>query len=197
MNEVYLFINPLEQSFIQLAPYFAYFRHIYHENSRLQVVPLVNLQVIRSYLQTRQNPLALQVQNETLQQAYQLALDFKAAQLQGKKCARQFLLQMQAQMSEGYSVELANQVFQEMDADFEMFAEDRESALCKRLFRQDQQLACEMKVKNVDTLTWFNYQYDQKYGYLIEGLENIKNLPKFIQPEKSGKMTFLDLRAYK
>ena len=92
----------------------------------------MNLQVIRSYLQTKQHPLALQVQNETLQQAYQLALDFKAAQLQGKKCARQFLLQMQAQMSDGYSVELANQVFQEMDADFEMFAEDRESTLCKR-----------------------------------------------------------------
>ena len=127
MNEVYLFINPLEQSFIQLAPYFAYFRHIYHESSRLQVVPLVNLQVIRDLQQTFQS------QHPSLE----------------------------------------------------------------RLFRQDQQLACEMKVKNVDTSTWFNYQYDQKYGYLIEGLENIKNLPKFIQPEKSGKMTFLDLRAYK
>lgn len=178
-------------------PYFAYFRQIYHENARLQVVPLVNLQIVRDYLRVHQLPLHLEQQNITFQEAYQLALDFKAAQLQGNKYARQFLCQMQRYMEDGYSFELADQVFRELSADFEMFAEDRQSDLCKQLFLQDQQLACEMKVKTVDTLTCFNYQYDQKYGYLIEGLDNIKRLPEFIQPETSGKITYLDWRAYK
>ncbi|CAI3310685.1 DsbA family protein [Enterococcus cecorum] len=193
MNEVYLFINPLESSLAQLMPYFTYFRQIYHENARLQVVPLVNLQIVRDYLRVHQLPLHLEQQNTTFQEAYQLALDFKAAQLQGNKYARQFLCQMQRCMEDGYSFELADQVFRELSADFEMFAEDRQSDLCKQLF----QLACEMKVKTVDTLTCFNYQYDQKYGYLIEGLDNIKRLPEFIQPETSGKITYLDWRAYK
>lgn len=193
MNEVYLFINPLESSLVQLVPYF---RQIEHENSRLQVVPLVNLQVVRDYLRVHQLPLHLEQQNITFQEAYQLALDFKAAQLQGKKNARQFLYQMQNYMENGYSFELANQIFQELPADFEMFAEDRHSDLCKQLFLQDQRLACEMKVKTVDTLTWFNYQYDQKYGYLIEGLDNIKRLPEFVQPETGGKITYLDWRTY-
>lgn len=197
MNEVYLFINPLESSLAQLMPYFTYFRQIYHENAHLQVVPLVNLQIVRDYLRVHQLPLHLEQQNTTFQEAYQLALDFKAAQLQGKKYARQFLCQMQRCMEDGYSFELADQVFRELSADFEMFVEDRQSDLCKQLFLQDQQLACEMKVKTVDTLTWFNYQYDQKYGYLIEGLDNIKRLPEFIQPETSGKITYLDWRAYK
>ena len=193
MNEVYLFINPLESSLAQLMPYFTYFRQIYHENARLQVIPLVNLQIVRDYLRVHQLPLHLEQQNTTFQEAYQLALDFKAAQLQGNKYARQFLCQMQRCMEDGYSFELADQVFRELSADFEMFAEDRQSDLCKQLF----QLACEMKVKTVDTLTCFNYQYDQKYGYLIEGLDNIKRLPEFIQPETSGKITYLDWRAYK
>ena len=156
MNEVYLFINPLESSLAQLMPYFTYFRQIYHENTRLQVVPLVNLQIVRDYLRVHQLPLHLEQQNTTFQAAYQLALDFKAAQLQGNKYARQFLCQMQRCMEDGYSFELADQVFRELSADFEMFAEDRQSDLCKQLFLQDQQLACEMKVKTVDTLTWFN-----------------------------------------
>ena len=197
MNEVYLFINPLESSLAQLMPYSTYFRKIYHENTRLQVVPLVNLQIMRDYLRVHQLPLHLEQQNTTFQEAYQLALDFKAAQLQGNKYARQFLCQMQRCMEDGYSSDLADQVFRELSADFEMFAEDRQSDLCKQLFLQDQQLACEMKVKTVDTLTCFNYQYDQKYGYLIEGLDNIKRLPEFIQPETSGKITYLDWRAYK
>lgn len=197
MNEVYLFINPLESSLAQLMPYFTYFRQIYHENARLQVVPLVNLQIVRDYLRVHQLPLHLEQQNTTFQEAYQLALDFKAAQLQGNKYARQFLCQMQRCMEDGYSSDLADQVFRELSADFEMFAEDRQSDLCKQLFLQDQQLACEMKVKTVDTLTCFNYQYDQKYGYLIGGLDNIKRLPEFIQPETSGKITYLDWRAYK
>lgn len=197
MNEFYLFINPLESSLAQLMPYFTYFRQIYHENARLQVVPLVNLQIVRDYLRVHQLPLYLEQQNTTFQEAYQLALDFKAAQLQGNKYARQFLYQMQRCMEDGYSFALADQVFRELSADFEMFAEDRQSDLCKQLFLQDQQLACEMKVKTVDTLTCFNYQYDQKYGYLIEGLDNIKRLPEFIQPETSGKITYLDWRAYK
>lgn len=178
-------------------PYFTYFRQIYHENARLQVVPLVTLQIVRDYLRVHQLPLHLEQQNTTFQEAYQLALDFKAAQLQGNKYARQFLCQMQRCMEDGYSFALADQVFRELSADFEMFAEDRQSDLCKQLFLQDQQLACEMKVKTVDTLTCFNYQYDQKYGYLIEGLDNIKRLPEFIQPETSGKITYLDWRAYK
>ena len=181
MNEVYLFINPLESSLAQLMPYFTYFRQIYHENARLQVVPLVNLQIVCDYLRVHQLPLHLEQQNTTFQEAYQLALDFKAAQLQGNKYARQFLCQMQRCMEDGYSFALADQVFRELSADFEMFAEDRQSDLCKQLFLQDQQLACEMKVKTVDTLTCFNYQYDQKYGYLIEGLNNIKRLPEFIR----------------
>lgn len=197
MNEVYLFINPLESSLAQLMPYSTYFRQIYHENARLQVVSLVNLQIVRDYLRVHQLPLHLEQQNTTFQEAYQLALDFKAAQLQGNKYARQFLCQMQRCMEDGYSSDLADQVFRELSADFEMFAEDRQSDLCKQLFLQDQQLACEMKVKTVDTLTCFNYQYDQKYGYLIEGLDNIKRLPEFIQPETSGKITYLDCRAYK
>ena len=127
MNEVYLFINPLESSLAQLMPYFTYFRQIYHKNAHLQVVPLVNLQIVRDYLRVHQLPLHLEQQNTTFQEAYQLALDFKAAQLQGKKYARQFLCQMQRCMEDGYSFELADQVFRELSADFEMFAEDRQS----------------------------------------------------------------------
>lgn len=75
---------------------------------------------------------------------YSAALDCKAAQFQGKKKGRRFLIKLQEAVGCNdipYSQELAESIFEEIGGDLNMFKEDRQSDFVKEVFFSDQKIA--------------------------------------------------------
>ena len=179
MNDLYIFVNPLVPFSDEIEHLMAFCRSSLQTPVRLQVIPLVNLQVIEQFVEQWQLQDSLAMRNLLLKRAYQIALDYKAAQLQGKRYARAFLRLVQA-TNQPYTPELARELFAQTGGDCEVFSEDRKSPLCKQLFEQDQHLACDMQVKQVDTIIWYSNQFDEQTSYLIKGAENIRHLPQLL-----------------
>ena len=146
-----------------------------------------------------QQTIDLETRNHYFRLAYTIALDFKAAQIQGKKGARQFLLALQHQLlNEGtpYSESLIKQLFLQTGGDYAMFKEDRHSALIKDLFLKDQCTARDFHVYKQTSAVIYNC-YREEDGILLEGLDLIQEVielqrcaprtPSLLQPLKMNK----------
>lgn len=179
MNDLYIFVNPLVPFSNEIEHLLTFCQSSLSTPVRLQVIPLVNLQIIQQYIQANHLNDDIATRNHLLSKAYQIALDYKAAQLQGKRYAREFLRLVQAN-PQNYNQALANQLFAQTGGDCEVFIEDRKAPLCKQLFEQDQHLACDMKVEKVDTIVWYCNQFDEQTSYIIEGKENIWQFPTLL-----------------
>lgn len=186
MIEIYLFINPIgsvcyeaEKQILELMA---------QENKKIQlrIIPLMNLKTIDDIMK-RKNISACDIEyrNQLTKDIYGASLDFKAAQLQGKKRGREFLLKLQQAINiEGrtYSKELSKELFSQMSAgDLEMFLEDRESDFVKEAFISDQQVAREMGIKKHPSAVVYNYACDRDYGVLVEDCQTIDQIVELIQ----------------
>ena len=83
---------------------------------------------------------------------YSAALDCKAAQFQGKKKGRRFLIKLQEAVGCNnipYSRALAESIFEEIGGDLNMFKEDRQSDFVKEVFFSDQKIDCKRLRKDV------------------------------------------------
>jgi len=70
--------------------------------------------------------------------------------MQGKNRALQFLTSLQRHVVEGrmdFSVDLAFQIAEEIGLDMEMFTDDIDSDLTKKIYRRNLQLAADMDIK--------------------------------------------------
>ena len=93
MIEIYLFVNPIGpicyQSELTLLDALSDQR----KKIQLHILPIMNLHTVgisMDYLSMDRSDLGLR--NQQTSQIYQASLDYKAAQLQGRKIARDFLL---------------------------------------------------------------------------------------------------------
>lgn len=105
--------------------------------------------------------------NELYEVVYTAALAYKAASLQGKKLARDFLLRMQkhfnkpkqgASMTPALSREDMAEIANDIGLDVQIFFEDLDSQFVKKLFIMDQQIAREMNVNRTPALVIFQNQ---------------------------------------
>ena len=166
MIEIYLFVNPIGpicyQSELTLLDALSDQR----KKIQLHILPIMNLHTVgisMDYLSMDRSDLGLR--NQQTSQIYQASLDYKAAQLQGRKIARDFLLKLQCQVGvnkEPYSFELVKQIFAETNGDLDMFLEDRKSDLIKQNFASDQ----------------------------LEGMEALRNIPHLCRTDQENYRLF-------
>lgn len=96
MVEIYLFVNPLggvcleiEKEIIQLSV---------NDKKKIQLrfIPLLNMKTINEFLSRQHIPINdIKRRNRIFEDLYSAALDYKAAQLQGRKKGRQLLIGLQ------------------------------------------------------------------------------------------------------
>ena len=195
--EIYLFVNPLGKNCAEAEKLLIDFTSTRSEKIDLTIIPLINQRMITATFE--QQTIDLETRNHYFRLAYTIALDFKAAQIQGKKGARQFLLALQHQLlNEGipYSESLIKQLFLQTGGDYAMFKEDRHSALIKDLFLKDQCTARDFQVYKQTSAVIYNC-YREEDGLLLEGLDLIQEVihlqrcaprtPSLLQPLKMNK----------
>lgn len=172
MIEIYLFINPLDESSLKVEEKFLRIIHKETEKVHFRLIPLVNPRVIQQYIKSHDLPLGdLDNRNKLCNSIYSACLDYKALQLQGKKLSRQFLFELQKKVGrhkENYSTQLVHQILTQINADLTLFKHDRESNLIVDFFRLDQQVANEMGIESFSDAVIFNYNCDRDFGVLVE-----------------------------
>ena len=177
MIELYLFIHPLNKTSYQIEKKILELIQVNSQTINLQILPLVNLATNQAML-AKQQPRWCHIEPHFFHYAHEIALDFKAAQLQGKRYARHLLLQIQeALFFQGlpYTSELVTNLFAQSGGDVAGFQEDRQSQLVKDLFWQDQQVAREFKVTQPNTLIAYDFNQEEA-GCLLTENELLPNL---------------------
>ncbi|MBM6741046.1 DsbA family protein [Enterococcus gallinarum] len=194
MIEIYLFVNPIGpicyQSELTLLDALSDQR----KKIQLHILPIMNLHTVgisMDYLSMDRSDLGLR--NQQTSQIYEASLDYKAAQLQGRKIARDFLLKLQCQVGvnkEPYSFELVKQIFAETNGDLDMFLEDRKSDLIKQNFASDQSVAREMGITMSPSAVVYNFGCERDYGVLLEGMEALRSIPHLCRTDQENYRLF-------
>lgn len=172
--EVFMFVNPIGGVCLDTESNIIQSLNNHQQKARINVVPLTNLQIVTDYLRrSNLNLHDLELRNHIANVTYQSLLDYKAASFQGKKKAREFLLNLQKHINkdhEKYSDELVNQAATEAKLEIETFNDDRHSKLVKELCEADRQLASELKVSCTPSTVLVDYRHNiDGDGILIEG----------------------------
>lgn len=153
--EIHLFVNPLGQNCRHSEIDIAKCNQMSAVKVRCTVVPLLNMTTIQQTMMLYHLPAHdLDVRAQVCQTLYQAILDYKAAQFQGQKRARQFLMYQQEVLANHhlhYNDHLAVSIAQSVPLDIEMFKEDRHSEMVKKGFRDDQKLASQMGITESET----------------------------------------------
>lgn len=193
-----MFINPLGERCLQIEKRILELKKNCDLPIQLQFVPLMNLKTISDYMVY--NGLSekdIDLRNQVTAMIYEAALDVKAAQMQGKKIARDFLLQLQkavGQNKQSYNRQLALDLFATVGGDLEMFLEDRQSQLVKEAFVSDQQLAQEMAVRSHPSAIIFNCNSRHELGVRAEGCEELNQIVDSCQSAENIQAFFADLQ---
>lgn len=185
MIEIYLFVNPLDESSLQTEKKFLRIIKQEEEKIHFKVIPLLNPRVLQNYLLTKKIPVHdLEFRNKLFNAIYSACLDYKAVQLQGKRLSREFLIELQSRVGKGkqpYSKALVRLILEELGADMALFVNDRSSNLVSEFFKLDQQVANEMGIEDFSDAVIFNYNCERDFGVLIDAStseEIIKDLFK-------------------
>lgn len=180
MIEIYLFVNPIGKKCLSIERRILDLFEKYDLKIQLRLIPIMNLKTVSEFMQRLgASDKDIQLRNDLSQEIHSATLDVKAAQLQGKKRGRDFLLALQKAVGEdkqAYSEQLAIKLFTEVGGDLEMFLEDRQSEFVKEAFLTDQQLAHEMKIHSHPSIVIYDYGADCDAGVQIEGCEMIHHI---------------------
>lgn len=181
MIEIYLFVNPLGNICLNVEKEILKFVKTQNKKIQFRFIPLVNMKTINRLMKTS-NANDIDERNNLFENIYSAALDYKAAQLQGKKKGRHLLLSLQKAVSVdniSYSPELSETFLVEASGDLDMFRSDRQSEFVKESFQTDQQIAREMGIVTHPSAVVYNYASERDFGVLIENCcsaEDIKQL---------------------
>ena len=169
MVEIYLFVNPLggvcleiEKEIIQLSV---------NDKKKIQLrfIPLLNMKTINEFLSRQHIPINdIKRRNRIFEDLYSAALDYKAAQLQGRKKGRKLLIGLQKAVAEdglAYSPELSEELLLAAGGD-----------IVKESFQTDQKVAREMGIKQHPTAVVYNYTCENDFGILVENFENMDEI---------------------
>lgn len=194
MIEIYLFVNPLggiclnvEKDILKLVE---------TENKKIQFrfIPLVNMRTINHLIKLFEIPSHdIERRNQLFEDIYSAALDYKAAQLQGKKKGRHLLLGLQQAVAVDnipYSSELAEKLVLEAGGDIDMFKADRQSDFVKESFQTDQQIAREMGIEKHPSAVVYNYTCDRDFGVLVEDCDSMDEIKRLCETSEDSLQYF-------
>jgi predicted DsbA family dithiol-disulfide isomerase len=178
--EVFLFVNPIgmrcreaESAVIQLS-----------EETDIRIdlhfVLLLNFQVIDQYMQRLGlDPLDLALRNRLFDAAYQIALDYQAAQYQGNSKARTLLMAEQEMFTDGcydYDPAFAEACVKGYGLNWEIFQDDRHAATAG--FTADQNIAQEMGVEQTPCAVLFDTTNPEAPGVRLGNLGNYERFKR-------------------
>ncbi|MGC6769916.1 DsbA family protein [Enterococcus sp. LJL51] len=196
MIEIYLFVNPLGSICLDIERDILSFAQAENKKIQLRLIPLVNMKTIDGLLSLYNIPSHdINRRNQLFEEIYSASLDFKAAQLQGKKKGRHILLNLQEIVGEAgsvYSPDLAEKLIVESGGDLEMFRSDRQSPFVKESFQIDQQIAREMGVSKHPSAVIYNYACDRDFGVLVEDYLSIDHIKQLCETSEENYIHFHD-----
>lgn len=172
MIEIYLFINPLDESSLTIEK--RYLKIIAKETEKIhfKMIPLLNPQVIQNYLVHHDISIHdLERRNQLFKTIYSACLDCKAVQLQSRLLGRKFLFELQERVGcqrEEYSEQLVFSILENLKIDINLFKIDRQSKLVIDFFKVDQQVANEMGIEYFTDAVIFNYNCERDFGVLVD-----------------------------
>ncbi|MGM0215513.1 DsbA family protein [Enterococcus sp. AZ109] len=180
MIEIYLFVNPIGGRCLTIERQITELMKKNDLKIQLRLIPLLSLHTVSDLL-TREglSKKDINKRNRLSNIIYSASLDVKAAQLQGKKRGRCFLMKLQEELTEKhtpYSKSLVYRLFSEVGGDMETFIEDRASDLVKELFVADQQIARDMQITQHPAAVIYNCVNDEGTGVRIEGGNTIQHV---------------------
>lgn len=180
MIEIYLFVNPIGKKCLSIERRIIDLIQEYDMKIQLRLIPIMNLKTVSEFMQRiGASEKDTQLRTELSQEIHSAALDVKAAQLQGKKRGRDFLVELQKTVGEQkqpYSKKLAIQLFTKVGGDLEMFLEDRHSAFVQEAFLTDQQIAHDMAITSHPSAVIYNYGKNGDAGIRVEGCDTIHHI---------------------
>lgn len=168
--DCYLFINPLGKQCYKCEQEVMKFIERTPHKVHVHFLPFHNFKSVTQYMKNNQlNDKNIDLRNEIYTKIYDASLSYKAAQLQGKKLGRAFLMELQTQLHllhKEYTPELLQEIIQIIGLDEKMFYEDKASKLVHHEYEKDQQIAQEMMVETNPSLVIFD-NLNQQYGVIL------------------------------
>lgn len=168
--DCYLFINPLGKQCYKCEQEVMKFIERTPHKVHVHFLPFHNFKSVTQYMKNNQlNVKNIDLRNEIYTKIYDASLSYKAAQLQGKKLGRAFLMELQTQLHllhKEYTPELLQEIIQIIGLDEKMFYEDKASKLVHQEYEKDQQIAQEMMVETNPSLVIFD-NLNQQYGVIL------------------------------
>lgn len=189
MIEIYLFVNPLGNICLNVEKEILKFVKTQNKKIQFRFIPLVNMKTIDRLMKTSSNANDIDERNNLFENIYSAALDYKAAQLQGKKKGRHLLLSLQKAVSVdniSYSPELSETFLVEASGDLDMFRSDRQSEFVKESFQTDQQIAREMGIIKHPSAVVYNYASERDFGVLIENCCSAEDIKQLCETKKQN-----------
>ncbi|MHC5229993.1 DsbA family protein [Enterococcus sp. LJL99] len=186
MIEIYLFVNPLGNICLNLEKELLKFIETQNKKIQFRFIPFVNMKTIDRLMKTS-NSNDIDERNNLFENIYSAALDYKAAQLQGKKKGRHLLLGLQKANSVDhipYSPELSETLLVESGGDLDMFRSDRQSNFVKESFQTDQQIAREMGIVTHPSAVVYNYACERDFGVLVENCRSVEDIKRLCETKK-------------
>ena len=150
--EIFLFLDPLGRRCNNARKIIKEFRTERPEKIKLRVIPMVNLKRVYGHArkQIGQNRASfVERNNHFSSNTYNACLAFHASAMQGKNMAHKFLTLMQEYVVEqhyDFTEELAFDVAEKIHLDMEMFEEDFNSELTKKIYRKNLKIASDMEI---------------------------------------------------
>lgn len=176
MLEVFLFIDPIGQRCHQAEQALTSLAQELKTQVQLHFVPLLNFRIIESFMKEQQlDQSNLALRNQLFEAAYQIALDFKAAQFQGNKKARAMLMREQelfAANDRRYIPAMAHQCVTELKLDEAEFNEDRQMQAMVSCFTSDQNIAQEMGVTETPAAVLIDTLHPDQPAFRLENHAN-------------------------
>lgn len=148
LKDIFFFINPLSQKNLEVEKNLL--SHVNTNETHVHFIPIINLRIVNNFIKLHPRFHGLDDKNNVFKMVYDELLAFKAAEFQGAKKARQFLMLIQEEtyrsnkpLSENLILNCAYKV----NLDIEMFTEDWHSDLVHEEFIKDLQFANKMNIK--------------------------------------------------
>ena len=150
--EIFLYLDPLGKRCNSARKIIKKFRSERPETIKLRVIPMVNFKRVFGHARKKTaNNRATFVErnNQYSTNTYQASLAFHASAMQGKNKSHEFLTALQETIVEGrqdFVEELIYEVAEKVNLDVEMFREDYQSDLVRKIYRKSLKLASDMDI---------------------------------------------------
>jgi hypothetical protein len=165
MLEVYHFVNPLSTECLRTEELIQQKADEANRQVMLRIIPVMTLQAVSAvFAESGRRAVPLADRNIATSWMYELARDFKAAQFQGNRVARRYLIAIQTEIlvhHQSYSSRLALRFAEKLGLDVSEFIADRRSEAVKKALQADQTISQELHIANQPTLVVYdNLQSD-------------------------------------